>query len=83
MRHADALSRNPIPDGEVSVINVNVINITEGDWLLAAQEADKNIKSIKEILSSGEIHKNRDIFEQYELKGGKVYKKKHHMVHDG
>ena len=84
LRHADALSRNPEPnpdgDGGVdrfdhdSKLTVNFINITESDWLLAAQESNKEIRDIRKILSTGDVQNNRDIFNQYELKGGIVYK---------
>lgn len=78
LRHADALSRNPIPENDSSLcsdkLHINFINITEGDWLLAAQEVDKDIKAIKEILASGDVQNNKQVFQQYELKGGKVYK---------
>jgi hypothetical protein len=69
MRHADALSRNPIQQ-----LCVNAIGIKEDDWLLAAQTADLYISQIKEILLSGDLEGNRDVFQCYTLKGGKVYK---------
>lgn len=78
MRHVDALSRNPITENVAifpkNQININFINITEGDWLLAAQDSDKGIKALKEILLSGDVQNNRQVFKQYEIKGGKVYK---------
>ena len=77
MRHVDALSRNPISQNTTNTANimsVNFINITEDDWLLSAQEADKDIQVLKEILASGDVQNNKEVFNQYELKGGKVYK---------
>jgi hypothetical protein len=70
MRHVDALSRNP-PRTE---FGINVSIITEDDWLLAAQQGDKGIQSIKTILASGDRDNYKDTFNNYSLKGGKVYK---------
>lgn len=76
MQHVDALSRNPITNAtnDIPVIN-DVMSITEGDWLLSVQLQDPNICSIRDILLSGEAEENRQIFNQYELLGNKVYRR--------
>jgi transposase InsO family protein len=70
MRHVDALSRNP-PTPEPAV---HVVTISEEDWLLAAQQGDKELHRVREILESGEWEDNKNIFRDYALKGGKVCK---------
>lgn len=50
------------------------INITENDWLLTAQQSDSHIQDIRKILQSGERHRHKEIFNQYALKGGVIYK---------
>lgn len=46
MAHADALSRNPSP----ILLEVLQIDITEGDWILAAQLQDEQLARIRKIL---------------------------------
>lgn len=71
MRHVDALSRNPPVKSE----NVeHVCEISEDDWILHAQGLDKNIKNIKEILLSGDMEGNKSIFNEYDLRGNRVYR---------
>lgn len=70
MQHVDALSRN-LPSLKYGV---HVTNISEEDWLLAAQQSDKSIIEIKRILESGDRASNVSLFNDYALKGGKVYK---------
>lgn len=75
MRHVDALSRNPfISENSSQIHNVNVVTITESDWLLAAQHHDVNIQHIREILETDDYNANKQIFNQYELRGGTIYK---------
>lgn len=74
MQHVDALSRNPVKLGnEVDSFHIN--NITEGDWLLSVQLQDPSICSIRDILKSGEAEQHKQIFDNYELLGNKVYKR--------
>lgn len=70
MRHVDALSRN-LPNNKYGVC---AVFLSEDDWLLAAQQTDKTINEIKLVLESGNRHGNKDIFLNYALKGGKIYK---------
>lgn len=73
MQHVDALSRN-FPDTEPS-ISKTINFITENDYLREAQDLDVNIQNIKETLLSGDVNNNnRDIFNNYDLRGNKVYK---------
>nr|CAI5841376.1 unnamed protein product [Callosobruchus analis] len=65
MRHVDALSRNPVE---------TVMRISEGDWLAVVQNKDKEIVKIKETLESGNWSENQDIFLNYDLRAGKVFK---------
>lgn len=72
MCHVDALSRNPILIGE-EVLNVD---LTEADWLLAAQMQDDAVSAIRRILEEeSKNRENKQYFENYELKNGKVYRK--------
>lgn len=76
MQHVDALSRNPVPCGEKS--ECEIMAITEADWLLSVQVQDPEIVKIRNILESGEADNNKDIFNDYELLGGKVYRRTSH-----
>lgn len=51
MNHVDALSRNPVPSGEMSDSEI-ILSITESDWLLSVQLQDLNIVKIKTILEN-------------------------------
>jgi transposase InsO family protein len=70
MRHADALSRNV-----VTQVGVHSVLIAEDDWLLAAQQSVTEIVTIKEALETGDRTSHKDVFREYALKGGKVYKR--------
>jgi hypothetical protein len=48
--------------------------ISDEDWFLAAQQHDKKIKNIKQNLESGDQKGYKDLFQDYALKGGKVYR---------
>ncbi|KAJ8943056.1 hypothetical protein NQ317_007787 [Molorchus minor] len=70
MNHVDCLSRNP-PSSILSVIN-----LTEADWLLAAQLQDEQICRIRDILlSNDDKSSNKQYFESYIIKEGKVHRK--------
>lgn len=70
MQHVDCLSRNP----PVSKKTIAVTIINKEDWLLATQTQDKMIKALQTILKSGEVDKNRGVFNDYVLKGEVVYR---------
>ncbi|XP_074025642.1 uncharacterized protein [Leptinotarsa decemlineata] len=74
MRHVDALSRNPIPSRSEKYCVESVMLISEGDWLAKVQNEDPEIRRIKEILESGLIEDEKDIFNNYDLRAGKVFK---------
>lgn len=74
MQHVDALSRNPVAKSNISNLTESVMTITEGDWLLSVQLQDPNICCIRDILKSGEAESHRQIFNEYELLGNKVYR---------
>ncbi|KAG6438788.1 hypothetical protein O3G_MSEX000225 [Manduca sexta] len=74
MQHVDALSRNPVVFDDAPITE-NVNTITEGDWLLSVQLQDPDICSIRDILQSGEAEANKQIFNEYELLGNKVYRR--------
>jgi len=65
MTHANALSRNPLPIS----LEVTQINLTEGDWILAAQLQDEQFSRIRTILLENEsMHETKHYFEEYVLK---------------
>nr|CAI5870201.1 unnamed protein product [Callosobruchus analis] len=75
MAHIDALSRNPNPTEKK---NVFTTLLKEDDWVLTTLEANPQIKSIKDILTSKNREQNKSTFTDYELKRGKVYKRTPH-----
>jgi transposase InsO family protein len=76
MQHVDALSRSPVGYSAVGANeSVMSISIMEPDWLLSVQLQDPCICSIREILVSGEAESHKQIFNNYELLGNKVYRR--------
>lgn len=75
MAHVDALSRNPTIENHHGVY---ASVLSEDDWLLTVQEADSEISSIRIILLSGDQNNNKDIFNNYDLRRGKVYRRTDH-----
>jgi transposase InsO family protein len=72
MSHVDCLSRNP---PVVKSIN-NVINITEADWLQAAQLQDEELLRIRGMLESKKCDPStKSYFEHYTLRDGKLHRK--------
>lgn len=63
-----------MPSGEKSETEI-IMSITEADWLLSVQLQDPEIKRIRSILESGDIDSNKEMFDKYELLGGKVYRR--------
>ena len=70
MSHVDAISRNPV-DSNSFCVSI----ISKDDWLLVVQEADPDIRAIKNILLSGDRLGNKAIFAEYDLRRGKVYRR--------
>lgn len=71
IQHVDALSRNPVNQTK----GVHLTKITLKDWLVAAQCNDKEIQHIKSVLELGDKSTNGQLFIDYELKSGAVYRK--------
>lgn len=74
MQHVDALSRNPISNGNRTEAQI-IMSISEADWLLSVQLQDKELVKIKRILESGNRDDHKSIFNNYELLGNKVYRR--------
>lgn len=70
MSHVDALSRNPPVQ-----LNQTVVVIATNDWLLAAQQADAELVSIKNILEAGDKIQNKLVFQNYILKRNKILRR--------
>lgn len=73
LQHVDALSRN-FNENINKTLQYEVALVSEVDYLREAQEVDKEIKRIKDILSSGDQDNHTDIFKQFDLRGDKVYR---------
>lgn len=73
MQHVDALSRNFETQNFSRTEQIMVI--TENDYFREAQSLDSNITDIKEILLSGDNDNNRAIFNDYDLRGNKVFRR--------
>lgn len=70
MPHVDALSRYPV------MVEVDQVDITEGDWILSAQLQDDKLARVHKILLARvENSETKQYFQKYELKQGKVYRK--------
>lgn len=69
MAHVDALSRNPMQ----LPIEVSQIDITEGDWVLAAQLQDEQLSRIRAILLEGNKTRETKHYFEYILKKDKIY----------
>lgn len=68
--HVDAISRLPIVEG------VNQIDITEADWILAAQLQDDKISRIRHILLNAEqTTETKQYFKEYVLQDEKVFRR--------
>jgi transposase InsO family protein len=71
MAHVDALSRYPC-----GIAEINKVDITEGDWILAAQLQDDQLVRIRDILKAN-IRNNdtKQYFLEFQLKNDKIYRK--------
>jgi hypothetical protein len=70
MNHVDALSRYPTND-----IEVNSVDLTESDWLVAAQLQNEQLLRIRQILQAKIVNsETRRYFDNYEVRNNKVYR---------
>lgn len=71
MVHADALSRNLVQ----FPLKVLQIDITESNWILAAQLQDEQLSRIRAILLNKEkTNETKHYFSEYVIKDDKVYR---------
>ncbi|KMQ89879.1 transposon ty3-g gag-pol polyprotein isoform x2 [Lasius niger] len=69
MAHADALSRSPIQ----FPLEVLQIDITEGDWILAAQLQDEQLARIRTILLDEKAtSETKHYFHEYLIKDNRI-----------
>ncbi|XP_045539290.1 uncharacterized protein LOC123722212 [Papilio machaon] len=75
MPHVDALSRNPVetPQAENHTLDVLVVE-SEQDWITTVQSSDEEIVRIKDILSNPETENVAEIYKNFKLKNGRVYR---------
>lgn len=74
MNHVDALSRNAIPIADEPEPVFDVLAVETEDWLTTIQGVDEEVQRIKRILEDSETPKISDVYQNYRLKNGKVYK---------
>ena len=71
MQHVDALSRDPVEG-----VEIYPVDITEGDWILAAQLQDEQLSRVREILIENVRNANtKQYFADYVLKDNKIYRR--------
>lgn len=71
MAHVDALSRNPLP-----ILEIAYVDVTEDDWVTAAQLQDEQLARIRKILEDRDRKpETKHYFEEYVLKNNKVYRR--------
>lgn len=73
MKHADALSRNPVlndPQPET----IEIMNIRTEDWLHTVQMTDPKLKHIREILETKETD-IKEITNNYAIRDNRLYRK--------
>lgn len=78
MKHADALSRNPVKDDNsfelIEGREFEIMNIETSDWLQTVQMTDPELKRTKTILNCGEKD-IKDILTNFVVKDDKVYRR--------
>lgn len=77
MAHADALSRNPVTDGEAQCSEEfsTILAISNEDWLLTLQLGDSELERIRNIINSSLDLKGLNyIHENYLIKDNKLFK---------
>lgn len=73
MKHADALSRNPIPVTD-EPDNLEIMNIRTEDWLHTVQMTDPKLKGIRDILETKE-NDIKEIVNNYCMKNNRLYRR--------
>lgn len=76
MNHVDALSRGPLPVEETcETLDVSIVDVDEGDWVLSAQLQDGRCKTLIDVLSHSPTNTEEDeIHKEYCLKEGRLFK---------
>lgn len=70
MAHADALSRNPVP----LTLEIAQVDLTEGDWILAAQLQDEQLVRIRTVLLNEKpTRETKHYFDEYLMHNDKIY----------
>jgi transposase InsO family protein len=73
MAHVDSLSRNPVNLFEAEL---NTIDLTEADWVVAAQLEDEQLQRIRTILEAGtRTRESKQYFVEYEIRANKLFRK--------
>lgn len=72
MAHVDALSRNPQP----TILEIAYVDVTEAEWIVAAQMQDEQWARIRTILAEQEqSSETQQYFKEYLLKKEKLYRR--------
>lgn len=74
MAHVDALSRSPIIDDQDCSHLLDILIVGTDDWLATYQQSDDDIKRIAEILNDPKTKDVTEIFKNYKLVNGRVYR---------
>ncbi|XP_028177583.1 uncharacterized protein LOC114365243 [Ostrinia furnacalis] len=74
MCHVDALSRNAIPQSCEPEPVFDILAVETEDWLTTIQGADEEVQRVKQILEDPETPKINEVYQNYRIKGGKVYR---------
>ncbi|KAK9687924.1 Integrase core domain [Popillia japonica] len=80
MKHADALSRNPVDDNSNTEVaeGVDILTIDVEDWIILAQKTDPQLQPIIDVLTQRAAKLDREqerIHQEYVLREGRLYKK--------
>lgn len=73
MKHADALSRNPIPIAD-EPDNLEIMHIRTEDWLQTVQMTDPKLKLIRDVLETKE-NDIKEIVNNYCMKNNRLYRR--------
>lgn len=74
MAHVDALSRCPVVDEQDTRNLLDVLAVGTDDWLTTYQQSDDDIKRIADILNDPKTKETTEIFKNYKLVNGRVYR---------